>query len=53
EIEPITTADWPTPARRPPDARLDCTRLKQVFGCAPGPWAPEVDRVVGEIMKQG
>ncbi|GBQ09547.1 NAD(P)-dependent oxidoreductase [Komagataeibacter rhaeticus] len=49
-IEPITTADWPTPAHRPHDARLDCTRLKQVFDCAPGPWRPEVERVVGELM---
>ncbi|MCE2566117.1 dTDP-4-dehydrorhamnose reductase [Komagataeibacter sp. FNDCF1] len=49
-IEAITTADWPTPAHRPHDARLDCTRLKQVFGCAPGPWRPEVRRVVGELM---
>ncbi|KAB8123268.1 dTDP-4-dehydrorhamnose reductase [Komagataeibacter medellinensis] len=49
-IEPITTADWPTPARRPHDARLDCTRLKQVFDCAPGPWQPEVERVVAELM---
>ena len=49
-IEPITTADWPTPAHRPQDARLDCTRLKQVFGCAPGPWQPEVERVAGELM---
>ncbi|GCE91871.1 dTDP-4-dehydrorhamnose reductase [Komagataeibacter diospyri] len=51
-MEAITTADWPTPARRPPDARLDCTRLQQVFGCAPGPWEPEVKRVVEKLLSQ-
>ena len=37
-IDPITTADWPTPAKRPADSRLDCTKLRRVFGCALPPW---------------
>ena len=32
EVEPITTADWPTPARRPADSRLSSQALEQVFG---------------------
>ncbi|MBL7234872.1 dTDP-4-dehydrorhamnose reductase [Komagataeibacter oboediens] len=51
-MEPITTADWPTPARRPADARLDCTRLQETFGHAPGPWQPEVERVAELIVSQ-
>ena len=31
-VEPITTAEWPTKARRPPNSRLDCGKLEAVFG---------------------
>jgi dTDP-4-dehydrorhamnose reductase len=37
-VEPIATADWPTPARRPADSRLDCSKLVQVFGLRLPPW---------------
>lgn len=38
QVQPIATADWPTPTRRPPDSRLDCTKLKQVFGVSLPEW---------------
>jgi dTDP-4-dehydrorhamnose reductase len=51
EVEAIGTADWPTPARRPADSRLDCGRLEQVFGIRLPAWelslAKTVDGVVG------
>src|SRR4051794_32560445 len=31
-IDPIATKDWPTPAKRPANSRLDCERLARVFG---------------------
>ncbi len=37
-VHAITTADYPTPARRPADSRLDCTRLAQTFGVALPDW---------------
>lgn len=37
-IDAITTADWPTPAKRPADSRLDGAKLQRVFGCALPPW---------------
>jgi dTDP-4-dehydrorhamnose reductase len=37
-IDAITTADWPTPAKRPADSRLDGAKLHRVFGCALPPW---------------
>ena len=49
-VLPITTADWPTPARRPADSRLDCTKLSRVFGVALPPWQGSVERVVGELI---
>ena len=37
-IEAIGTAEWPTPARRPIDSRLDCSLLASSFGCVLRPW---------------
>lgn len=37
-IQPITTADFPTPARRPHYSALDCTKLHSVFGLSLPPW---------------
>lgn len=50
EVTPIATADWPTPARRPPDSRLDCTRLAQVFGARLPPWRDGVERAVAALL---
>lgn len=38
QIEPITTAEWPTRAPRPLYTALDCSRLKVNFGIDPQPW---------------
>lgn len=37
-IQPITTADYPTPARRPAYSVLDCSKLQTTFGITPPPW---------------
>lgn len=37
-ITPISTAEYPTPARRPLNSRLDLTRLRDVFGIDPDNW---------------
>ena len=51
QVKAITTADYPTPARRPANSRLDCTRLRQTFGIALPDWrtgaAACVERLVG------
>jgi dTDP-4-dehydrorhamnose reductase len=49
-VEAITTADWPTPARRPPDSRLDCSRLERVFGVRLPQWRPSLARTIDEIF---
>jgi len=38
QVVPIRTADYPTPAARPPDARLDCTAIVREFGVSLRPW---------------
>lgn len=49
EIAPITTADWPTPVRRPPDSRLDQALLLARFGLAMPPWQEGLARVVQRL----
>ena len=48
-VDAIRTADWPTPARRPPDSRLDCGKLLRVFGVRQPTWEEGVARVVAEL----
>lgn len=42
-LERINTADYPTPAQRPANSRLDTTRLQQAAGWTPRPWRDTVD----------
>jgi dTDP-4-dehydrorhamnose reductase len=52
-ILPIRTEQYPTPATRPKNSRLDLGRLNKVFGIAPPPWdaalAVELDRLAQEL----
>lgn len=52
-VEPITTADWPTPVTRPADSRLDCGRLAAVFGVCLPPWRDSLTRTVEAIFAAG
>ncbi len=49
-VEPIATTDWPTPARRPADSRLDCTKLAEVFGVRLPEWRAGLSRTVAELL---
>ncbi len=48
-VDAITTADWPTPARRPADSRLDCAKLDHVFGLRLPHWRDAVARTVASL----
>lgn len=50
DVAAIRTADWPTPARRPPDTRLDGTKLRDVFGIALPPWQDSLARTVDALL---
>lgn len=45
-LEPITTADYPTPARRPTNSRLDTSAFTRRFGITPRPWQEAVGEAV-------
>lgn len=52
-VEPICTADYPTPARRPADSRLDCSKLAKDFGISLRPWQEAVDEIVARLAGEG
>jgi len=45
-IKAITTAEYPTPARRPANSRLDCSRLEADFGLQMPDWQPYLERML-------
>lgn len=49
-VEPIATADWPTPVRRPPDSRLDCEKLFRVFGLRLPNWRESIVVTVDAVF---
>jgi dTDP-4-dehydrorhamnose reductase len=49
-VEPISTGQWPTKARRPPDSRLDCARLEAVFGLRLPHWRDGLARTIEAIF---
>lgn len=51
QVLPITTAEYPTKARRPANSRLDVTRLEEVFGARLPLWQNGLRRVVQELRE--
>jgi dTDP-4-dehydrorhamnose reductase len=50
-VEPIATADRPSPARRPLRGTLDTSKLERVFGVTPRPWQAAVADIVRELRE--
>jgi len=51
-VDPISTQEWPTKVRRPPDSRLDCGKLAAVFGLRLPAWEDSVRRTVDTILRR-
>ncbi len=49
-IVPITTAEYPTPAKRPANSRLDCSKLVQAFGVALPPWQEGLEACMARLQ---
>jgi dTDP-4-dehydrorhamnose reductase len=49
-VEAITTADYPTKAKRPADTRLDCTKLATIFNVRLPNWRPSLARTIADIF---
>lgn len=52
-IASIPTSDWPTPAQRPLNSRLETTKLERTFGLMLPSWQQGVARVLQERYEQG
>ena len=49
-VRRISTAEYPTPARRPANSRLDMTLFEETFGWKFPAWRKSVAAVVGQIL---
>ena len=50
-VRRITTADYPTPARRPADSRLDCSKLDRMHGVRLPDWRRSTASVVTRLVQ--
>lgn len=50
DVEPIATSEYPTPATRPANSRLDCNRLASVHGIRLPHWADAMERCLDLIV---
>lgn len=50
QIAPIPTSDYPTPAKRPMNSALDCSKIMREFGIEPKPWREGLGVVIRELM---
>jgi dTDP-4-dehydrorhamnose reductase len=51
KVHAITTADYPTKAKRPADGRLDNGKLARTFGVALPPWEAGLARVMAALRQ--
>lgn len=49
-VRPICAAEYPTPAARPANSRLDCGSIERAFGIRMRPWRDALTPVVREVF---
>ena len=49
-INPITTADYPTPAQRPSYSLLDCSSTREALQLPPLHWRQALRQVIGDVV---
>jgi dTDP-4-dehydrorhamnose reductase len=50
QVEPISTAQYPTAARRPANSVLDCSLVERSFGIVPKPWDESLARMLEQVL---
>ena len=51
KVKRITTADYPTPAKRPRNSRLDTSKLKSLYGVSLPDWRVSVESCIKQVLK--
>lgn len=49
-VQAISTSDYPTPATRPTNSRLDCSKLENAFNLELPSWQQALDEVMQELQ---
>ena len=49
-VVPIRTVDYPTPAVRPADSRLNCAAIVSAFGITPRPWRQSLAETIDRLL---
>jgi dTDP-4-dehydrorhamnose reductase len=49
-VEPITTAEYPTPARRPANSLLSHAAIREGYGIEPRPWQTALSDIIKELQ---
>ncbi|MEE9455417.1 MAG: dTDP-4-dehydrorhamnose reductase [Paracoccaceae bacterium] len=49
EVSGIPTTDYPTPAKRPINSRLDCTAIQNMFGISQPDWRAGLTKVLQDL----
>ncbi|EQA97228.1 dTDP-4-dehydrorhamnose reductase [Sphingobium sp. HDIP04] len=49
QVRRITTADYPTPAKRPANSRLDCSRIAKAHGVVLPDWRQSLESVMARL----
>ena len=49
-VKRIATADYPTPARRPANSRLNTAKLRENFGLSTPPWRDFAENCVVRLI---
>ena len=52
-VNRIATADYPMPAKRPANSRLDCSKLAAAHGVRLPPWRQSVEQVTARLVREG
>lgn len=45
QVNPITTDQYPTPAKRPANSKLNCQKIEQAFGVKPSDWQAAIKQL--------
>ena len=52
DVKPISTAEYPTKATRPPFSALDCGLIKKNFGISLKPWQDSLKTVIRQLCQK-